>query len=296
MEQTKSSMTKTKTVVNPETNKSKDRQEHAIQNISAFLKGFHNHIRGNYDIAVKYYKEAASQGSVDALYYLALCYYEGKGVEQDLTESAKCFEAVSASDDTTKVEADMIPKGLRIRGPMQHSITEYKEAAKLRLEKLADIDSGKGIGILDYRYAGDYISLVDEAAEKKYKNLWLKAEKGDLKAQKKVAEKILFIISWWNDPDADGETMMRYFKALAEQGDKDAMFSLFGIYHHGYSAVGLGNKDDKESLKWCKMAAEKGVPHAQKWMYKFYSEGIGVEKDEEMANMWKKRMEEHKHK
>ena len=75
-----------------------------------------------------------------------------------------------------------------------------------------------------------------------------------------------------------------------------AMFSLFSIYHHGYSSVGLGNRDDKESLKWCEMAAENGVPHAQKWMYKFYSEGIGVEKDEEVANMWKQRMEERKHK
>lgn len=266
-----------------------------IQKLSPFLKGFHCHIKGKFDEAVMRYKEAAMQGSVDALYYLALCYYEGKGVERDLAESVRCFEAILECDDTTKVEADLIPKGCRVRVPMQRCIGDYKEEAKLRLEKLADIDSGKGIGILDYRYAGDYISPVDEAAEKRYKNLWLKAEKGDLKAQKKVAEKILFIISWWNDPDADGETMMRYFKALAEQGNKDAMFSLFSIYYHGYSAVGLGNKDEKESLKWCKMAAENGVPHAQKWMYKFYSEGIGVEKDEEVANMWKQRMEERKH-
>lgn len=275
--------------------KSKD-SKCVIPKLSPFLKGFHCHIKGKFDEAVMRYKEAAMQGSVDALYYLALCYYEGKGVERDLAESVRCFEAILECDDTTKVEADMIPKGYRVRVPMQRCIGDYKEEAKLRLEKLADIDSGKGIGILDYRYAGDYISPVDEAAEKRYKNLWLKAEKGDLKAQKKVAEKILFIISWWNDPDADGETMMRYFKALAEQGDEDAMFSLFGIYHHGYSAVGLGNKDEKESLKWCKMAAEKGVPHAQNWMYKFYSEGIGVEKDEEVANMWKKRMEERNHK
>jgi TPR repeat protein len=242
------------------------------------------------------YKEAAMQGSVDALYYLALCYYEGKGVERDLAESVRCFEAILECDDATKVEADMIPKGYRVRVPMQRCIGDYKEEAKLRLEKLADIDSGKGIGILDYRYAGDYMSAEGEEDKKKYKRLWMRAEKGDLKAQKKVADKILFIISWWNDPDADGETMLRYYKSLAEQGNKDAMFSLFSIYHYGYSAVGLGNRDDKESLKWCEMAAENGVPHAQKWMYKFYSEGIGVEKDEEVANMWKQRMEERKHK
>ena len=262
---------------------------------SPFLKGFHCHIKGRFDEAVLYYKEAAAQGSVDALYYLALCYYEGKGVERDLAESVRCFEAIVACDDTTKVEADLIPKGYRVRGPLQKCIGDYKEEAKLRLERLADIDSGKGIGILDYRYAGDYMSPdLGEADKKKYKRLWLRAENGDLKAQKKVAEKLLFIISWWNDPDADGETMLRYFKFLAEQGDTDAMFSLFSIYHHDYSAVGLGKKDDKESLKWCKMAAEKGVRHAQKWMYIFYSEGIGVEKDEEVANMWKQRMEKRK--
>ena len=267
-----------------------------IQKLSPFLKGFHCHIKGKFDEAVMRYKEAAIQGSVDALYYLALCYYEGKGVERDLAESVRCFEAILECDDTTKVEADLIPKGYRVRVPMQRCIGDYKEEAKLRLEKLADIDSGKGIGILDYRYAGDYMSAEGEEDKKKYKRLWMRAEKGDLKAQKKVADKILFIISWWNDPDADGETMLRYYKSLAEQGNKDAMFSLFSIYHHVYSAVGLGNRDDKESLKWCEMAAENGVPHAQKWMYKFYSEGIGVEKDEEVANMWKQRMEERKHK
>lgn len=241
-------------------------QETQVSYSSTFLTGFHCHIAGRYEDAVKCYKEAAKQGSIDALYYLALCYYEGKGVEKDLKAATKCFEEIVAASDETKVEANFIPRGFRIRNPIQKSIGEYKREAQMRLEKLADIDSGKGIGILDYRYAGNYIDPIDKAACTRYKKLWLKAEEGDPKAQKKVAEKIHFIISWFNDPDADGETMMRYFKSLAEQGDIDSLKYIVSIYHSGYSSVGLGTTDHKEKLKWFRMAAEKDLLRAKEWL------------------------------
>ena len=89
-----------------------------------YKQGWLFHRCRKYESAAKCYKEAAELGYTTALYYLAFLYYEGKGIEKDLVEAAKCFEAVAKAGG------------------------KRSEEAKLRLERLADIDSGKGIGVV----------------------------------------------------------------------------------------------------------------------------------------------------
>jgi len=103
--------------------------------------------------------------------------------------------------------------------------------------------------------------------------LWQQAEQGDLKAQKEVAYRIYLYVQECSDPLADCETMIRYLKNLASHGDEHAMFVLGETYYCGYEGVGLGKQDLNESIRWFKLAAEKGNVQAQEWMAEAYFEG-----------------------
>lgn len=212
-------------------------------------QGWHCHNCREYEHAVKYYKEAAELGCTEALYFLAFLYYEGKGVGKDLAEAAKCFEVVAKSGG------------------------RFSEEAKLRLERLADIDSGKGIGIIgtDMDHwivvgAGFGPGDVEE-----YRKMWKLAEQGDLKAQYYVAETIWLHLGENGCPDGDGETMMRYLRNLANHGDAKGQSLLAQVLCNDANVgVGIGDVDYEESLKWFRKAAQAGDASALMLLPVFY--------------------------
>jgi hypothetical protein len=60
--------------------------------------------RGNYELAVEWYRNGVSSGNMEAVYELAICFMNGQGVQQD-TETAKhLFEkcARDCSDTWTR--------------------------------------------------------------------------------------------------------------------------------------------------------------------------------------------------
>lgn len=228
-------------------------------------KGWHCHNHREYECAAKYYKEAAALGCTVALYYLALLYYEGKGVEKDLAEAAKCFEAVAKSGG------------------------RFSEEAKLRLERLADIDSGKGIGIigtdLDHWIvvgAGFGPGDVEE-----YRKMWKLAEQGDLKAQYYVAETIWLHLGENGCPDGDGETMMRYLRNLANHGDAKGQSLLAeALCNDAIVGVGIGDVDYEESLRWFRKAAQAGDATALMLLPGFLYYGQHFVQDKDEAFFW----------
>ena len=56
-----------------------------------FVKGLAAYDNGNFEEAVKLYREAAEQGDANAQYNLGMCYEYGQGVEQSYSEAAKLF-------------------------------------------------------------------------------------------------------------------------------------------------------------------------------------------------------------
>ncbi len=55
-------------------------------------------------------------------------------------------------------------------------------------------------------------------------------------------------------------TAYKLFYSLAKQGDADAQFNLGAIYKDGDGV----KQDDKEALKWFRLAAEQGNAEARK--------------------------------
>ena len=230
-----------------------------------YKQALHFHNDRNYESAAKCYKEAAALGYTEALYFLALLYYEGKGVDKNLEETAKCFEAVAKAGGN------------------------YSEEAKLRLERLADIDSGKGIGIVgtkldDWIVVGAGFGYNDT---EEYRKMWALADQGNLKAQRYVAFTIWLHIMENGCPDGDGETMLRYLRNLAEHGDAWAQCKIAETYMNDtIVGVGIGDLDDQEGIKWYRKAAQGGDSEAQYLLYDFLYNGDHVKQDRDEAFFW----------
>jgi len=80
----------------------------------------------------------------------------------------------------------------------------------------------------------------------------------------------------------DYATALREWKPLAEQGDASAQLNLGVMYHNGKGVP----KDDREAVKWFRLAAEQGNAPAQSLLGLMYDEEEGVPKDDKEAVKW----------
>jgi TPR repeat protein len=64
-------------------------------------------------------------------------------------------------------------------------------------------------------------------------------------------------------------------RALAEKGDLEAQYRLASIYHAGEHVA----KDDKEAVKWHRLAADRGYTDVEYDLGVMYAQGTGVPKD-----------------
>jgi hypothetical protein len=71
-------------------------------------------------------------------------------------------------------------------------------------------------------------------------------------------------------------------KVEAEQGNADAQYSLAMKYVNGWGVP----KDEKEAVKWLRLAGEQGHDVAQFTVSSMYADGQGVPKDEKEAVKW----------
>ena len=73
----------------------------------------------------------------------------------------------------------------------------------------------------------------------------------------------------------DYETSYKLFLPLAEQGDAEAQHNLGVMYDKGQGVP----QDDKEAVKWYRLAAEQEHADAQYNLGLMYDKGIGVHQD-----------------
>ena len=75
---------------------------------------------------------------------------------------------------------------------------------------------------------------------------------------------------------------MRWLRLAVEQGDARAQLELGAAYMTGLSVT----RDFKEAMKWYRLAAEQGYADAQFALGQMHLKGQGVIQDNVIANMW----------
>ena len=77
----------------------------------------------------------------------------------------------------------------------------------------------------------------------------------------------------------DNKEAVKWFRLAAEQGDAEAQINLGVMYETGRGVP----KDDKEAVKWYRLAAEQGDADAQFNVGVMHHNGTGVPQDFVMA-------------
>ena len=82
--------------------------------------------------------------------------------------------------------------------------------------------------------------------------------------------------------NGDYATALKEFLPLAEQGDAEAQFILGSMYREDLGVP----QDDKEAVRWYRLAAEQGLALAQYNLGNMYRDGHGVPQDDKEAVRW----------
>ena len=80
----------------------------------------------------------------------------------------------------------------------------------------------------------------------------------------------------------DDKEAVKWYRLAAEQGHAMAQSNLGAMYSNGQGVI----KDDKEAVKWLRLAAERGEAMAQYNLGFMYGNGQGVIEDNVYAHMW----------
>ncbi len=70
----------------------------------------------------------------------------------------------------------------------------------------------------------------------------------------------------------DYDSALKEFRRLADRGDASAQYNLGLMYDKGHGVP----QDDKEALRWYRMAAEQGIPGAQVYVGNVYFWGQDI--------------------
>ena len=80
----------------------------------------------------------------------------------------------------------------------------------------------------------------------------------------------------------DDKEAVKWYRLAADQGKAKAQYNLALIYDYGQGIP----KDDKEAVKWYRKAADQGHAQAQYFLGGMYAFGTGIPKDNVLAYMW----------
>ena len=93
---------------------------------------------------------------------------------------------------------------------------------------------------------------------------------------------VFMMYSFGEGVTQDDKEAMKWLRLAVEQGDARAQLELGGVYIAGLSVT----RDFKEAVKWIRLAAEQGYARAQFALGQMHLKGQGVIQDNVIANMW----------
>ena len=230
--------------------------------------------------AIRWYRQAAEQGSLAAQNNLAWIYHQGfEGVAQDTVEAAKWYRLAAEQES---IPAQCSLAGLLLADEGNHAATAeavawYRRAAA-KGSALAQCNLGlllmTGRGVP--RDQARAITLFRDAADK-----------SDTLAQFNLG----YVYMTGKGVAQDDNKAVAWYRKAAEKGFAAAQRNLGGMY-----ALGRGvARDDAEAAKWYILAAEQGDAGAQCNIGWMYARGVGTAKNLVKAVNWYRRAAEQGH-
>lgn len=222
---------------------------------------------------IQYYKKAIEQGYFLSEFNLGECYYNGDGVEQDLTLAAKWYEkaAERGHKSAQKSIGDCYYYGNGVEENNEKAVYWYKKAAESGVadacEALANCyDDGYGVK-QDYQKSIEWRRKGAELGA-----IWSIANLG-------------WHYRYGKGVDQDYQTALEWYKKASELGNAYAQDNLADLYYNGYGV----DVDYHEAAKWYLKAAEGGDIDAQESIAKCYDSGNGVEQNYQKAVEWRRK-------
>ena len=213
--------------------------------------------KGNYRDAVTIFAELVQYKYAPAMYYVSLCYRDGKGVGKNPTASMKfLFEAAKRNYGTAQYEFAMaLEKG---------DIIERNDSlAQQWLEKAVANNEPRALLEMSHRYRDG--KNVEQDSQKSEKVLKQAAELQEPTALFEYAELLI----------TNGRNGFRYMEAAADLGNEKAMIYMFEYLD--------GEKRYKEAYRFAKALSDAGNHEGTRRVADYYYEGKGVSRDKSLA-------------
>lgn len=230
---------------------------HAMLNLGHLYAG-----KGEHKQAFKWYLKAAENDLIDAYYYVGKAYAMGKGVPQDGRKAVAWLEQAAeyGVEEWVSELAYIYRDGL-------DGVPKDLAKAEALFALLAEQNA---------YYAPTLAQIRSQnAACSDWENLLVRAEGGELAAQKDLAMAYMR----GEAVEEDAEASFKWYKAAAEQGDAEAQNSLYVRYAEGRGVA----QNKEEALKWLHRAAEQEYGMAYYNLGWEYAYGGLLEKDEQKA-------------
>ena len=225
---------------------------------------------GNYDEAVKYFREAAERNHAGAQFNLGDCYYKGHGVPQSYEEAVKWFRKAAEQNyaDAQNRLGFCYQKGYGVPQSYEEAVKWYRKAAEQNYAKAQYnlglcYDNGYGVP-QSYEEA---VKWYRKAAKQNYAD----------------AQCCLGICYYnGNGVSQSYEEAIKWFQKSAEQNNAYAQCWLGSCYYNGNGV----SQSYEEAVKWYRKAAEQNIAEAQYNLGFCYKNGYGVPQSYEEAIKW----------
>lgn len=253
-----------------------------------------------------YYEKAAQQQNATAIDGLGNRYYDGDGIEKNISEAIKWYKKSAKLGMIHSMEtlANCYDSGMGVGQDYEMSLVWRKRAAKL-----GSVDSTANVG-WHYRYGKGVTRDYTEAM-----NWYLKAaEKGSSYSQENIGD----LYYYGYGVNQDYEKAAEWYQKATDAGNTYAMDRLARCYQCGEgveqnlewalelrkkaaqkgNAIAISNigwhyrygkgvsQDYTEAMKWFLKAAEMNDGYSQRNIGDLYYNGYGVAPDYQKAKEW----------
>lgn len=229
-----------------------------------------------------YCKKELSYVPRDAYFDLALCHLNGRGTARDVAKALEYFEKAAERPYSTKTVpalealAYCAEKGIGRPSDPAEAAKLRKKAEELMLAQTYPTGAKNAVAIANLYNKGG----LEYNPERKLR--WLEFSRKNFPSLSILRE---FYDFYTKNPK------LRDWKKANEFLDEHAKYaphSPWGLYRRGLSlVVGAGcGKDAKQGIVLLAEAAERGRTEAVEFLAYVYEKGIGVPRDEKLAEKW----------